>query len=103
MLDSTDWLHNAPIAPQQPKTLVKNGDERIDPYYWLSDRNNPSVIEYLAAENAYTTAQMQHTEALQQTLYDEMLGRIQESDLSVPYQYGSYQYYVRPHRRRTAL
>ncbi len=84
-----------PIAPKHKKVLEIHGDRRIDPYYWLRDRDNPDVIEYLKAENAYTQAKMQHTEALQQRLYDEMLGRIQETDLSVPYRYGDYFYYSR--------
>ena len=88
-------LAKPPVAAQRPKALVTHSDRRVDPYYWLSSRNSPEVIEYLEAENAYTAAQMQHTEALQQTLYDEMLGRIQETDLSVPYRYGGYYYYSR--------
>lgn len=84
-----------PIAPQRPKALTAHGDERIDPYYWLSDRTNPEVMAYLEAENAYTKAQMKHTEAFQQQLFDEMLGRIQETDLSVPYRDGDYDYYSR--------
>jgi oligopeptidase B len=84
-----------PIAPKREKVLEMHGDRRIDSYYWLRDRDNPEVIEYLKAENAYTEAQMKHTEALQQQLYDEMLGRIQETDLSVPYRYGAYFYYSR--------
>ncbi|MGC1309081.1 MAG: S9 family peptidase [Phormidesmis sp.] len=84
-----------PIADRKPEVLVAHGDRRVDPYYWLCDRTNPEVIEYLKAENAYTAAQMQHTEAFQQILYDEMLGRIQETDLSVPYRYKGYYYYSR--------
>ncbi|MEB3210208.1 MAG: oligopeptidase B, partial [Leptolyngbyaceae bacterium] len=87
--------HVPPIAPQKPKVLDVHGDQRIDPYYWLRDRDDPAVIDYLKAENAYTDAQMKHTEALQQQLYDEMLGRIQETDLSVPYLHGGYWYYGR--------
>ena len=84
-----------PIAAERPKVLETHGDRRQDPYYWMRDRDNPEVIAYLEAENAYTQAQMQHTEALQKQLYDEMLGRIQETDLSVPYRYGDYFYYGR--------
>ena len=84
-----------PIAPKRPQALVAHDDKRIDPYYWLSDRENPEVIDYLKAENAYTESQTKHTKALQQALYDEMLGRIQETDLSVPYRYGRYYYYSR--------
>jgi len=84
-----------PVAAQRPKELERHGDRRIDPYYWLREKENPEVIEYLEAENRYTEAQTAHTEALQQQLYDEMLGRIQETDLSVPYRYGGYYYYSR--------
>jgi oligopeptidase B len=101
MTDSAQSLHPSlspsqpPIAAQRSEELLTHGDRRVDPYYWLRDRDNPEVIDYLEAENAYTEAQMAHTEALQQTLYDEMLGRIQETDLSVPYRYGNYYYYSR--------
>ncbi len=87
--------YTAPIAPKQDRILEMHGDRRIDPYYWMRDRDDPAVIEYLKAENAYTDAQMKHTETLQQQLYTEMLGRIQETDLSVPYRYGDYFYYSR--------
>ncbi len=84
-----------PVASQNPKSLIAHGDERIDPYFWLSDRTHPDTLAYLQAENDYTEAQTAHTKDLQKTLYDEMLGRIQETDLSVPYQYGGYYYYSR--------
>ena len=84
-----------PLAPQHPQELIQHGDQRLDNYFWLRDRNNPEAIAYLEAENDYTQAQMQHTEAHQQTLYQEMLGRIKETDLSVPYRLGDYYYYSR--------
>lgn len=84
-----------PIAAKHPKILSAHDDDRIDEYYWLRDRDDPDVIAYLAAENAYTKTQMQHTEALQTALYEEMLGRIQETDLSVPYRKGEFYYYTR--------
>ncbi|MDX2229960.1 MAG: S9 family peptidase [Leptolyngbyaceae cyanobacterium bins.349] len=95
-LDSeTSSMAVPPIAEKHPKILSIHDDERIDEYYWLRDRDDPDVMAYLEAENAYTTAQMQHTEALQTALYDEMLGRIQETDLSVPYRKGEFYYYTR--------
>jgi oligopeptidase B len=95
-LDSESPSHpSAPIAQKHPHRLTIHGDERLDDYYWLRERDNPDVIAYLAAENAYTSAQMAHTEALQIALYDEMLGRIQETDLSVPYRKGEFYYYTR--------
>jgi oligopeptidase B len=72
-----------------------HGDERVDPYYWMRDRQNPAVLAYLEAENAYTEEMMRHTEPLQAQLYEEMLSRIQETDLSVPYRDGDYYYYSR--------
>ena len=84
-----------PIAPQHSYVHSLHGDERIDPYFWMRDRENPEVIAYLEAENAYTEAMMQQTRSLQQSLYDEILGRIQETDLSVPYRKGNYYYYSR--------
>src|SRR5919199_2450055 len=86
---------NPPVAQKQPQVFVLHGDERVDDYFWMRDANDPNVIAYLEAENAYTTAMMQHTEALQTTLYQEMLGRIKESDLSVPYRKDNYYYYSR--------
>ena len=85
----------APIADQRPYTHVLHDDGRVDPYFWLRDRENPEVIAYLEAENAYTDRVMQSTEALQTALYDEMLSRIQEDDLSVPYKHGEFYYYTR--------
>ncbi|NIR94833.1 MAG: oligopeptidase B, partial [Gammaproteobacteria bacterium] len=68
---------------------------RIDNYYWLREKTNPEVIAYLEAENQYTEAMMKHTEGLQERLYNEMVGRIQESDRSAPVRDGEYLYYSR--------
>jgi oligopeptidase B len=84
-----------PIAQKQPQVLELHGDERVDNYFWIRDIHDPKVIAYLEAENAYTSAMMQHTEALQTSLYNEMLARIKETDLSVPYRKGDYYYYSR--------
>ncbi len=67
----------------------------MDDYFWLRDRKNPEVKAYLESENAYADAFMKSTEALQAKLYEEMLGRIKETDLSVPYPKGNYFYYSR--------
>ena len=85
----------APIAAQIPVTLEKHGDIRIDPYFWLNDRENPEVIAYLNEENAYYQAQTQHTKALQEALFLEMKSRIKEDDTSVPYFYNGYFYLTR--------
>ncbi|MEM7761413.1 MAG: S9 family peptidase, partial [Cyanobacteria bacterium P01_A01_bin.40] len=84
-----------PIAAKNPYELVTHEDLRVDDYYWLRQQDNPAVIDYLNAENSYTEAQMQHTKELQQSLYDEMLSRIKETDLSVPYRLQDYYYYSR--------
>ena len=84
-----------PIAEKQPQVLELHGEQRVDNYFWMREQNNPKVIGYLEAENAYTNAMMQHTEALQTRLYEEMLSRIKETDLSVPYRKDDYYYYSR--------
>ncbi|MGI8784682.1 MAG: S9 family peptidase [Acidobacteriota bacterium] len=83
------------MARKTPKEIVLHGHTRIDEYAWLRDRNDPEVIKHLEAENVYTAAAMKDTEDFQKKLYDEMLGRIQETDLSVPYRDGDYFYYSR--------
>jgi len=84
-----------PIAKVVPKKITFHGDTRIDPYFWLRDRKDPDTIAYLEAENQYTSAQMKDTESLQQKLYAEMLGRIKQTDLSVPLKRDDYFYYTR--------
>ncbi len=84
-----------PRAKKDPKALSIHGDTRIDPYFWLRERDNPEVIATLEAENAYCDSAMAHTEKLQSTLYREMTGRIRQDDSSVPYGYRGYYYYSR--------
>ncbi len=87
------------IQPPRAKVIPKKdtlfGDVRIDNYYWLRERDNPEVLDYLKAENAYTEAVMEPTKALQEKLFREMKGRIKETDLSVPVKWGGYYYYSR--------
>src|SRR5690625_4072412 len=85
----------APMASRLPKSLEAHGETRIDNYFWLRERENPQVMEYLEAENAYTDACMAHTASLQETLYREFLSRIKETDLSVPVRRGEWYYYTR--------
>lgn len=92
MSDSPD---RPPRADQRPTVLSAHGEERVDEYYWLRDREDPAVKAYLEAENAWTQRAMAPTEALQETLYKEMVGRIQETDQSVPAPDGPYVYYYR--------
>lgn len=90
-MSSTFPLEDA-VSPPIAKTVV---NEQNDPYSWLRDRKNPDTIAYLEAENAYTAARMKHTEALQAKLYEEILGRIQQTDQSVPTKREDYFYYTR--------
>ncbi|KPJ63969.1 protease 2 [candidate division WOR-1 bacterium DG_54_3] len=84
-----------PVAKKIKKELTIHGDTRIDNYYWLKERDNPEVIDYLKAENEYLKAVMKHTEPLQEKLYDEIIGRIKQTDMSVPYKEQGYYYYTR--------
>ncbi len=88
-------LPTPPVAKEQPEVLELHGDSRIDNYFWMRDIENPEVTAYLEAENAYTEVVMQPTEALQKQLYEEMLSRIKETDLSVPVAKDNYFYYSR--------
>ncbi|HST08455.1 MAG TPA: hypothetical protein VLJ83_09790, partial [Gemmatimonadaceae bacterium] len=82
-----------PVASIKPKIDTLHGEVRTDNYFWIREKTNPDVIAYLNAENAYTAAKMRHTEALQSKLYDEMLSRIKENDVSVPYRENGYLYW----------
>ena len=81
-----------PIAKKVPQELTIHNDVRIDNYYWLNDKNNPEVIDYLNAENAYTKQMTLHTQEFQKSLFEEMKGRIKEDDTSVPYKLNGYWY-----------
>ena len=85
----------APVAPKRPHTVSIHGRSLADDYFWLRQRNDSTVIRHLEAENAYTTAVMKPTEEVQRSLYDEMLGRINQTDRSAPYREGRYTYYSR--------
>ncbi len=85
-------------APMPEKKVHKHelhGDVRVDDYFWLRERENPEVISYLEAENAYSDTQMQPMKGIQQILFDEMKSRIKEDDDSAPYKYGDYYYFRR--------
>jgi oligopeptidase B len=84
-----------PVAKIVPKTLEKHGDKRIDNYYWLNERENPEVIDYLNQENEYYQKSTAHTKPLQDELFLEMKSRIKEDDSSVPYLYNGYYYITR--------
>ncbi|RPJ64413.1 MAG: S9 family peptidase, partial [Acidobacteria bacterium] len=84
-----------PVAAKRPKDVTLHGDRRIDDYFWLREKSNPEVAAYLEAENAYSNDVLKPTEPLREKLYKEMLGRIKQTDLSVPYKEGEYFYYSR--------
>ncbi|MDH3459248.1 MAG: oligopeptidase B, partial [Gemmatimonadota bacterium] len=84
-----------PIAKKISAKLETHGQVRMDDYYWLNQRSNPDVVAYLEAENAWTKSQMGHTEALQERLFEEIKGRIKQTDESVPYYRDGYWYYTR--------
>ena len=84
-----------PVAKTIPKSLKMHNHERIDPYFWMKDRDNPEVIDYIKAENTYCDDQMNHTKQFQEDLFIEMKSRIKEDDNSVPYKYNGYWYITR--------
>lgn len=86
---------NPPLAKIVPTQITLHGDTRVDNYFWLRDRSDPDVIPYLEAENRYTEEVMAPAKSLRETLYTEILGRIQETDVSVPVKRDEYFYYTR--------
>lgn len=84
-----------PTAKINPKKLEKHGHLRIDNYYWLNERENPEVIDYLNKENEFYQKSTAHTKAFQDNLFHEMKSRIKEDDTSVPYFYNGYWYITR--------
>ena len=84
-----------PKAAVKPKELITNGHKRVDNYYYLNERENPDVIDYLNKENAYLEQVLAPVKDLQVKLFDEMKGRIKQQDESVPYKEGNYYYYTR--------
>ena len=85
----------APVAKIEVKQLTIHNHTRQDDYFWLNQRENPEVIAYLEAENAYTKSMMAHTDALQEKLFIEITGRIKQTDISAPYRENGYYYYTR--------
>ena len=84
-----------PAAPQRPHILEAHGDRSVDPYYWLRDKHNPEVTAYLEAENTYADAVMSDVADLQDRLYREVVGRVQETDYSAPVFYKGWWSYTR--------
>ncbi|AEV32772.1 protease II [Owenweeksia hongkongensis DSM 17368] len=84
-----------PLAEKIAQSLSIHEDDRVDDYFWLRDRENPKVVEYLNAENTFRESEMKDTEELQENLFQEIKGRIKQDDASVPYHKNGYWYYVR--------
>ena len=84
-----------PAARKIEKKLEMHGHVRIDQYYWLNERDNPEVTAHLEAENAYRESVMSHLREYQDELYEEIKGRIKQTDMSVPYRYHGYYYFTR--------
>ena len=91
------WLpdKNPPRAPERPHEITEVGHLRNDPFFWLREEDDPAVLKYLDAENAYTDRVMRPTARLQEALYNEIRGRIKEADMSVPVKIDDYYYYSR--------
>jgi oligopeptidase B len=85
----------APVPERRPVELVTHGDVRVDDWFWLRDKDDPAVIDHLKAENAHTEAVMAGTTDLQTSLFDEIVARIEETDVSVPVRKGPWLYYSR--------
>ncbi|MBI4375312.1 MAG: S9 family peptidase, partial [Elusimicrobia bacterium] len=98
LLSATLAAWSAPVPPRpeiRTKTTELFGERLVDDYHWLRDRKDPKVLSYLEAENAYTDWVMAPTKDFQEKLYQEMLSRIKETDVEVPYRKGGYFYYSR--------
>ena len=88
-------METPPQAPQRPHILTTFGHDRVDPWYWLREREDPEVRSYLEAENSYTDNVLAPLEGLRSTLFEEMKARILETDMSVPSRRGPWWYYGR--------
>ena len=86
-----DW----PVAPKKPHSITIHGDTRVDNYYWLNERENPEVVDYLLKENEYTKKVMEPLNEFQEKLFAEMKSRIKETDMSVPYAIDGWYFYSR--------
>ena len=84
-----------PIAEKRPEVFEAHDVKRVDNYYWLNQREDTAVIDYLEAENAYLDAMMEHSKPLQESLFEEMKGRLNETESSAPYFMNGYWYYNR--------
>lgn len=92
---STEAKPAPPLAARRPRVETRQGETVTDDYAWLRERDNPEVRAYLEAENAHTQAATARLKPLADRLYAEILGRIQQTDLSVPVRRDGYWYYSR--------
>jgi len=84
-----------PVANKKAKELSIHGDTRLDPYYWLNERENPEVIDYLQAENDYKDQLMSHLSGFEDKLFHEIIERIKQTDVTVPFRHNGYYYLTR--------
>jgi oligopeptidase B len=84
-----------PAALRRPVTLTHLDDVRVDDYFWMRDRDDPEVLAYLTSENEYASSELASTDGLQQTIYDEIVARIEETDVTAPVRWGPWWYYER--------
>ncbi|MGC8463230.1 MAG: S9 family peptidase [Acidimicrobiales bacterium] len=94
-MSETGAVPAPPLPERRPVRLEAHGDVRVDDWYWLRDRDDPAVLAHLEAENAYTEAATARMAPLRQRLYEEIVARIAETDLSVPVRKGPWWYYAR--------
>ena len=83
-----------PVAKRIPKEIVAHGDKRVDDYFWLREKTNADVLAYLQAENAYADSVTGPQQPFQESLYQEMLGHLKETDSSAPVRRGEFYYYT---------
>ena len=84
-----------PTVPQRPHDITRHGDTRVDPYYWLMDRECEEVLDHLRAENDFVASEFARLQPLEDELFEEIKSRIEETDISVPVRRGSWWYFDR--------
>src|SRR5579862_265549 len=95
MIAHSQTVPTPPVAPRADHREIRHGATIVDDYFWLREKSNPRVVQYLESENAYTEAMTKDLKPFEDALYKEMLGRIQQTDLSVPTPRRGYLYYTR--------